>query len=231
MIRVAASAGAPPPPTESHPMTASPQTPAAPVEIDLGRAAGTCTAAAAQLDGCLAQIDELVAALEPAAYATPLEGIFGGSIGGHVRHCLDHVRVLVEVAEGAGRDAAAPADYDTRARGTDIESDPAAARTHLADLRSRLIAAARGPLDRPVALSVMLSGDGLRVPMGSTLGREIAFVFSHTIHHQAMIGGMARHLGVAVPAGFGRAPSTLAHDRGRPAAEAGDAAGTGSCAR
>jgi uncharacterized damage-inducible protein DinB len=212
-------------------MTAAPQTSAAPVEIQLGREATGCSAAAVQLDACLGQIDDLVGRLEPDAYATPLEGIFGGSIGGHVRHCLDHVRVLVEVAEGAGPDAAAPADYDTRARGTDIECNPAAARAHLADLRTRLAAGARGPLDRPVALSVMMSGDGMRVPMRSTLGREIGFVFSHTIHHQAMIGGMARHLGVPVPAGFGRAPSTIAHDHGRAAAEAGDAAGSGSCAR
>ena len=212
-------------------MTASPKTAAAPVEIEIGRQVTGYFAAAAQLDACLAQIDELVGRLEPAAYAAPMEGIFGGSIGGHVRHCLDHVRVLVEVAEGAGADPEAPADYDTRIRGTDIESNPDAAREHLSNLRARLAAGAHGRLDRPVALSVMMSGDGMRVPMHSTLGREIGFVFSHTIHHQAMIGGMARHLGVAVPAGFGRAPSTIAHDHGRGAAEAGDAAGSGSCAR
>ncbi len=190
-----------------------------------------CRLAAGQLDATLGQLDELVGRLAAEDYATPLEGIFGGSIGGHVRHCLDHVRVLVETMERAREDGAAPAastaagsaspavapaDYDARVRGTAVETDPAAARSLLGDLRRRLEAAAADvPLDRPAALSVMLSGDGLRVPMHSTVGREIGFVFSHTIHHQAMIGGMARHLGVDVPRSFGRAPSTIAHDESR----------------
>jgi uncharacterized damage-inducible protein DinB len=174
------------------------------------------------LDACLGQLDELVGRLDAPVYAMPLEEIFGGSIGGHVRHCLDHVRVLVETLERAGQGPVtgdAPVDYDTRDRGTDTETDPAVARAQLAELRGRLDASARLPLDHPVSLSVMLGEDGLRVSMCSTVGREVAFVFSHTIHHQAMIGGMARHLGVAVPAGFGRAPSTIAHD------------GTRACAR
>lgn len=178
-----------------------------------------CAAAVAQLDACLEQLDGLIVRIDASSYATPLEGIFGGSIGGHVRHCLDHVRVLVETMESPDANSTeAPADYDTRNRGTDIETDPAAARTQLGDLRSRLVRMAAGEpvlVDRPVALSVMMSRDGLRVPMSSTIGREIAFVFSHTIHHQAMIGGMARHLGLDVPAEFGRAPSTIAHDESR----------------
>lgn len=189
----------------------------------VGASAGApALVASRQLDACLCQVDELVARFDAAAYATSLEGIFGGSIGGHVRHCLDHVRVLVETLERADQGPVpgdAPADYDTRSRGTDVETDPGAARAQLADLRDRLEQGARLPLDHPVSLSIMLSGDGLRIPMCSTVGREVAFVFSHTIHHQAMIGGMARHLGVEVPAEFGRAPSTIAHD------------GAGACAQ
>jgi len=42
------------------------------------------------------------------------------SIGGHVRHSLDHFRFLVDAEEKC-------VDYDTRNRGTTVETDPAVA--------------------------------------------------------------------------------------------------------
>jgi hypothetical protein len=43
------------------------------------------------------------------------------------------------------------------------------------------------------------------------VGRELAFVLSHTVHHNALIAIMAQTLGVPVPARFGYAPSTIAY--------------------
>ena len=43
----------------------------------------------------------------------------------------------------------------------------------------------------------------------STLGRELQFLVSHTVHHFAMIGGMCSCLDVKMEEGFGVAPSTL----------------------
>lgn len=202
-------------------MTATPEAPssASTPSSDAALAAVQgCGGAIRQLDGCLEQIDGLIDRLDDEGYARPLDGIFGGSIGGHVRHCLDHVRCLAGTGErlAAGEDATSsscdPADYDTRDRGTTVESDRDVARSEIASLRSRLATAESVALDVAVDLSIMMSPDGLRIPARSTFGREIAFVFSHTIHHQAMIGGMARHLGVDPPEGFGRAPSTRKHD-------------------
>jgi len=42
----------------------------------------------------------------------------------------------------------------------------------------------------------------------STLGRELAFVNSHTIHHQALIAVLLELSGVQVPDHLGLAPST-----------------------
>jgi hypothetical protein len=39
----------------------------------------------------------------------------------------------------------------------------------------------------------------------------LAFVLSHTIHHNAIIGVMANTLDIPLPARFGYAPSTIAH--------------------
>ena len=45
----------------------------------------------------------------------------------------------------------------------------------------------------------------------SMVGRELLFVLSHTIHHIAMIGVMARAMAATVPQWFGYASSTIAH--------------------
>jgi uncharacterized damage-inducible protein DinB len=42
----------------------------------------------------------------------------------------------------------------------------------------------------------------------STLARELAFVVSHTIHHQAIIGLLLAVHGHTVPDRFGHSPST-----------------------
>jgi len=46
----------------------------------------------------------------------------------------------------------------------------------------------------------------------STSARELAFVISHTIHHQAIIAVLLASQGVAVPHRFGVAPSTPSRD-------------------
>ncbi len=49
------------------------------------------------------------------------------------------------------------------------------------------------------------------IAVPTSLGRELAFVMSHTIHHNALIGVIAKLLGIDVPERFGYAPSTLAY--------------------
>jgi hypothetical protein len=49
------------------------------------------------------------------------------------------------------------------------------------------------------------------VHVETTVGREFAFVLSHTVHHNALIAVIAKLLGVQVPERFGYAPSTLAY--------------------
>ncbi|MGC3957412.1 MAG: hypothetical protein QM813_05455 [Verrucomicrobiota bacterium] len=48
----------------------------------------------------------------------------------------------------------------------------------------------------------------------STVGREIMYSVAHAVHHYALIGFMAAVMGLALPPGFGIAPSTLKHQRG-----------------
>ena len=46
---------------------------------------------------------------------------------------------------------------------------------------------------------------------GSTVGRELRFLMSHTLHRYALIAAILRLGGEPVPAGFGVALSTLRH--------------------
>ena len=57
----------------------------------------------AALEGALEDLAAVVAALSPEAYNARLLPNASGSIGEHVRHCLDHVSALVSAAHAASR--------------------------------------------------------------------------------------------------------------------------------
>jgi len=69
---------------------------------------------------------------------------------------------------------------------------------------------------------------GPAISFGTTPERELAFVLSHTIHHHAVLGIMARELGVQAPERFGYAPATITHLA--PAAQGGNDTGQGPVA-
>lgn len=154
----------------------------------------------------LTELRGVIDSLDPAAYSTGQGPMFGGaSIGSHVRHTLDHPRALLD-SLGSGE-----VNYDRRERGTPVETDPLAARAEIDSLVSALSAIAQLPADQPLRVVTKPTRDGAPATVRSTLGRELAFVLSHTVHHHATIRSMVVRLGVEPPAGFGYAPSTLAY--------------------
>ena len=157
----------------------------------------------AALDVALEGLATVVAALSPDAYGARLFPAASGSIGEHVRHCLDHVSALVSA------DPSSCLSYDHRERGTAVETDPVQALRSLQLLRLK-IAVGRWStrLDEPICVISTVTQSGVMLSGMSTLARELAFVLNHTIHHQAMIGLLASLLGCDVPDRFGFAPST-----------------------
>jgi hypothetical protein len=154
----------------------------------------------------LLELDGVLASLTPAQYTSRCgEAFSNGTVGGHIRHCLDHIRALVD-----GRETGT-VDYDHRARGTCIERDPDSGRVEIEHLARALDEMSRADPAERLPVTVMPTRDGRSVTVESTLGRELSFVLSHTVHHNAMVRGMALSLGVGVPVTFGYAPSTLAH--------------------
>jgi hypothetical protein len=132
--------------------------------------------------------------------ARPLPAV-SGSIGEHVRHCLDHIAALVAARSPR------PLSYDHRERGTFVERDPAEAMRQVLRLKAALDRWDGRTFDDPVCV-VSLIAIGQRVTGWSTLGRELAFVASHTTHHVAVIALLMAVLGVSAPEGLGYAPST-----------------------
>jgi uncharacterized damage-inducible protein DinB len=125
-----------------------------------------------------------------------------GSIGEHVRHCLNHARALLASASDG------ELTYDARHRGTRVEVEPELAAGECERLCLDLQQLDNTTLERPIRLHTLTHRDMSPTRVGTTLGREIVFVIQHTIHHCAVIAVLLDRVGITVPRDFGYAPST-----------------------
>ncbi|MDX2200443.1 MAG: hypothetical protein SF069_15925 [Phycisphaerae bacterium] len=155
----------------------------------------------------LDELGRLVARLSDEQFTRRDAAGVRGSIGGHLRHVLDHIATLVGAADSA------EICYDQRARGTAVESSRAAAAEQISTLAGGLSRIAARSAHAPLRLSARLTPDGAMENLPTSLAREIAFVQSHTIHHNALIAALARVQGVELDDDFGFAPATLAYQR------------------
>jgi|KBSMisStaDraftv2_1062788.scaffolds.fasta_scaffold00043_2 uncharacterized damage-inducible protein DinB len=150
----------------------------------------------------LDEIESLISNVAVPVYCERPASNVSGSIGEHVRHCLDHIAALLAA------DPSVTLSYDRRHRGTAVESDPAEALRQILELKRALDLWSTRSLDEPVRVTSMISPAGDAVTGWSTLARELAFVVSHTIHHQAIVGVLLSIHGHSVPDRFGHSPST-----------------------
>lgn len=158
------------------------------------------------VEGCLdacTQCTELVGALEEGRYGAAIPG--NSPIGSHMRHCIDHFRALFRGL------AAGVVDYDARDRDPSLESDAAVFGRAILDVRRELEALRTEHLDRPLQVLQMVAPGTPAMPVASTLGRELAFVCSHTIHHLALVKVLASMGGGRFPEHLGVAYSTRAY--------------------
>jgi len=154
------------------------------------------------LIGRLDELAEVLLATPEDVYRARIEPPVSGSIGEHVRHTLDHLSAILV------NDGIEPLTYDRRERGTAVETDPSAALRLIFRMKSGLERLRGRSMDEPVAVRSQVSTGGASVVAWSTIGRELAFVTSHTIHHQALIAVLLAWHGVDVAPRFGVAAST-----------------------
>lgn len=148
------------------------------------------------LDQQLGALDELLLALSPERYIRDQPA----SIGSHVRHCLDHLRALLNGHATLVR-------YDQRLRGTEVEQDPEAAVASIRSCRQQLVALVATEGDRAVIIEHVLDADGTIAQLTSSLARELVFVAHHMVHHEAMIRPLVPDQ--SLDPAFGVAPATI----------------------
>jgi uncharacterized damage-inducible protein DinB len=127
------------------------------------------------------------------------------SVGPHLRHCIDHFRLLLDGWRSGS------VDYDGRPRDALLERNPYAVRDALGAIAGLLAEIRTVDLQRE--LSVTQSAAPGRPPSSSPtrLERELVFLSGHTIHHIAIMVLAARAAGVDVPSRLAVAYSTEAY--------------------
>lgn len=154
---------------------------------------------------CLEQGINLMKQLSPEGYTGKHPECYNSTIGGHVRHNLDHFLCLQQGLP-AGK-----VDYDARARDEFLENDPAYAASKMTELVEFVQNLAGENLDRTLHIKMDCGAhhDDVEQWSQSSLRRELQFLISHTIHHYALIATLCSRTGLKLPADFGVAPSTL----------------------
>jgi uncharacterized damage-inducible protein DinB len=123
---------------------------------------------------------------------------FSGSFGSQLRHCLDFYQCFLRGLK-AGK-----IDYDSRERDAATEQDRRRAGQRIEQITERLWKLT----DDQATLWVKQDS-----PYWSTssLRRELQFLLSHLVHHQALLAVMLRVYGFVPCEDLGIAPSTLEH--------------------
>lgn len=175
----------------------------------------------------------IVECLSASEYAKVDEGI-GASVGGHMRHTLDHFAHCLAAlpateqrgasSTGSLGHAAWKVHYDRRMRGGAVETDPREAADLIVSFQEALRALPRGhegslALRATAVAPAFMLGDGAGGAGGehefeSNLERELFFCCHHGTHHDAMIQLILKRMGggaaerAARVKGLGVAPST-----------------------
>lgn len=147
------------------------------------------------------QVADLLSQLAPHEYRQPLPEFDGSTLGQHFRHILEFFICLERgVPDGL-------VDYASRERNLLFEDSPGVA---LSALQAFVIALEDLQPNTSVELKAEFGGVE-RPCYQSTVGRELAFVYDHAIHHLAMIkvGLRCRFPHIQIDRDLGVSPSTI----------------------
>jgi uncharacterized damage-inducible protein DinB len=140
-------------------------------------------------------------------YSKKDQVIFNSSVGGHIRHSLDHFQAIFNAAKHPTHNPLA--DYDTRARNTIIETDKDAAKNLIEDFLKEI-----DGLDANKEINISLIGETenfrtYQIP--SYVARELSFASHHAIHHMSMVKLLLQSMkyDLVKLSALGMAPSTV----------------------
>lgn len=126
-------------------------------------------------------------------------------VGAHLRHVIDCFRCFQHGLD-TGR-----IDYDARQRNAHLERNRETAEQALLEISECLQSLTVDDAARPVQVKVDTAAwdDPALHWTRSSVGRELQFLLSHTVHHYALIALLLRQQGYDPGRQFGVAPSTL----------------------
>ena len=150
----------------------------------------------------------LLAALNAERYRRRIPICYHASVGGHLRHIIEHYQAFLRGLDDGG------IDYEKRARDPLVENDPSYAIALLESIAQQLGELASSLANRPIFYGAETT-EGIATE--TSILRELEFLLSHTIHHYALVAVMARLQGCEPEPTFGVAPSTLKHQRAQEA--------------
>jgi uncharacterized damage-inducible protein DinB len=159
----------------------------------------------------LGQASELIERLKSEALPTFQ---YSHAIGPHLRHIIEHYTALLN----ALANTPCLVDYDARDRDIQLQSEPDTTLAKLWELQAtmRRFAETFGQhanLKHPMITRLQAGNTGeLTIEVATTLGRELMFLSSHTVHHFALLGHFSKAAGVDMGHDFGKAPATLAYE-------------------
>ena len=158
------------------------------------------------LYGALQEVRDLLGAMDSVQYQEIGMHGFSSSIGAHTRHCIDHVDALIlGLDEGEIR-------YDRRERRTQIEQEREFAMSAIVDRQKKICALPDDVLVCDVRVEALVTADSVEQVFRSSGGREVLYVFHHTVHHLALMAAQAAQMSILLDETVGRAPATIAAD-------------------
>ncbi len=143
----------------------------------------------------------LLQSVDDGSYAARPTALGTDSAGSHMRHCLEFFDCLL-----AGVDDLA-VDYTARRRDDAIARDRLLGMLRIGEVVDRLRTLEGFDADSRIFVRGEDDETGCWTP--STIGRELEFLRSHTVHHYALMAIILRSQALEVPTAFGVAPSTL----------------------
>lgn len=131
-------------------------------------------------------------------------------VGAHIRHLIDHYNALL-------KPNASVINYDLRERSPELERDPSLARKQLLETVELIKEIDVEKLNQALWICATGGEKGtFQMRALSSMGRELIFFNSHTVHHLAIIKSHCQSIGMPTEQNFGIAPSTVAYQIQQP---------------
>jgi hypothetical protein len=160
----------------------------------------------------LSQKESVLRAVSKEDYTRKHPQFLGSSVGGHVRHSLDHFSRILFCKGGAS--GIPIVEYDTRQRDTDIETDSAEALKEVQRQMVEIENVITKESESPVFVEHMCDPNtGEHCRMASTFGRELMFASHHALHHMFTVRLMMEEMSYSINnSDMGVANSTIKHE-------------------